>query len=154
MQVVATETVVSEIVISVSPTCNFNIISFVHMKKWKNNVFVRSHRSLWQRVRFGCLRSWALIDVHLCELSCRAAHARAWQRAFGVPNASIEQIEETFTSKLGSVDQFGWFMVFMWCSSWPQRDVCYSCTYTHLLHAHFSAHSACTVTFAHFHACA
>ena len=24
------------------------------------------------------------------------------------------------------------------------------CTYTHLLHAHFSAHSACTVTFAHF----
>ena len=28
------------------------------------------------------------------------------------------------------------------------------CTNTHLLHAHFSAHSACTVTFAHFHACA
>ena len=28
------------------------------------------------------------------------------------------------------------------------------CTYTHILHAHFSAHSACTVTFAHFHACA
>ena len=25
---------------------------------------------------------------------------------------------------------------------------------THLLHAHFSAHCACTVTFAHFHACA
>ena len=28
------------------------------------------------------------------------------------------------------------------------------CTYTHLLHAHVSAHCACTVTFAHFHACA
>ena len=28
------------------------------------------------------------------------------------------------------------------------------CTYTHLLHAHLSAHSACTVTFAHLHACA
>ena len=28
------------------------------------------------------------------------------------------------------------------------------CTYTHLLHAHFSAHSACTTTFAHLHACA
>ena len=27
------------------------------------------------------------------------------------------------------------------------------CTYTHLTHAHFSAHSACTITFAHFHAC-
>ena len=26
------------------------------------------------------------------------------------------------------------------------------CTYTHLLHAHFSAHGACTVTFAHLHA--
>ena len=25
--------------------------------------------------------------------------------------------------------------------------------HTHLLHAHFSAHSACTITFAHFHAC-
>ena len=25
---------------------------------------------------------------------------------------------------------------------------------THLLHAHFSAHSACTITFAHLHACA
>ena len=29
-----------------------------------------------------------------------------------------------------------------------------NCTYTHLLHAHFSAHSACTVTCAHLHACA
>ena len=28
------------------------------------------------------------------------------------------------------------------------------CTYTHLLHAQFSAYSACTVKFAHFHACA
>ena len=28
------------------------------------------------------------------------------------------------------------------------------CTYTHLLHAHFSAHCACTITFAHLHACA
>ena len=28
------------------------------------------------------------------------------------------------------------------------------CTYTHLLHEHFSAHSACTITLAHFHACA
>ena len=28
------------------------------------------------------------------------------------------------------------------------------CTYTHLLHAHFSAHSARTITFSHFHACA
>ena len=28
------------------------------------------------------------------------------------------------------------------------------CTHTHLLHAHFSAHSACTVTSAHLHACA
>ena len=28
------------------------------------------------------------------------------------------------------------------------------CTYTHLLHAHFSAHGACTVTSAHLHACA
>ena len=27
------------------------------------------------------------------------------------------------------------------------------CTYTHLLHAHFSAHSACTITFAHLRAC-
>ena len=27
------------------------------------------------------------------------------------------------------------------------------CTYSHLLQAHFSAHSACTVTFAHLHAC-
>ena len=30
--------------------------------------------------------------------------------------------------------------------------VCY--THAHLLHAHFSAHGACTVTFAHLHACA
>ena len=28
------------------------------------------------------------------------------------------------------------------------------CTHTHLLHAHFSAHSARTITFSHFHACA
>ena len=28
------------------------------------------------------------------------------------------------------------------------------CTHTHLLHAHFSAHSACTITSAHLHACA
>ena len=27
------------------------------------------------------------------------------------------------------------------------------CAYTHLSHAHFSAHSTCTVTFARFHAC-
>ena len=27
------------------------------------------------------------------------------------------------------------------------------CTYTHMLHAHFSAHGACRVTFAHLNAC-
>ena len=38
------------------------------------------------------------------------------------------------------------------CSDYSVYDG--ECTYTHLLHAHVSAHSACTVTFAHFHACA
>ena len=31
---------------------------------------------------------------------------------------------------------------------------CRSCAYTHLVHAHFSARGACTITFAHFLACA
>ena len=31
-----------------------------------------------------------------------------------------------FTSELGSMDQFGCFMDFLWCSSRAQRDVSYS----------------------------
>ena len=52
-----------------------------------------------------------------------------------------------------NVDFFFW--QFFWDSYTCSSD--YSvydgrCTYTHLLHAHFSAHGACTVTFAHLHA--
>ena len=35
-----------------------------------------------------------------------------------------------------------------------RRQDCMGCTCTHLLHAHFSAHRACTVTSAHLHTCA
>ena len=33
------------------------------------------------------------------------------------------------------------------------RRTARKCAYTHLLHAHFSAHSGCSTTFAHVHAC-
>ena len=41
-------------------------------------------------------------------------------------------------------------------SAQKETSVCHydgGCAYTHLSHAHFSAHSTCTVTFARFHAC-
>ena len=58
--------------------------------------------------------------------------ARSWQ-TFGNPShrhsgqettggLSFERVEEMFTAKLGSMDQFGWFMKFLWFSSRAQHD--------------------------------
>ena len=44
-------------------------------------------------------------------------------KGFEISNAIIGRIQEIFTTKLGSMDQFGWFMDCSWCSSRAQRHV-------------------------------
>ena len=58
MQVVAIETVMYEIDIFVYPTGNFNIISLVHIKKWKSNAFVGDTGHLDSRSTWLAQRAW------------------------------------------------------------------------------------------------